>query len=424
MTLPTARGGGLLHPALILTVVGLTLAAVGFGSASAQGTIVIRGVVVNGTAGAELSPELPVLLLISDTAGDLVFTGQALTELDGRFRFDDVPTTDEGIYALSVDYGGVFYNNSFNFQEMLDDVQLTVYESTQDSSVVRVTRQLLVIAVVDKKDREISGIEFVRLNNSGDRTLLPDLSNPGQMSFLRFALPLQADELNVRSNLPGGDVVSIGTGFVLTSAVMPGDHNLEFSFRFPYTGDSVSYRQSLPQGADVYQVLVPQKMTQVEVAPLQPISPVDIEGSAFRAWEGRGFEPGQGIVLELTNLPQPGLATRFQKSITDGTFWKIAIPGAFGVILAALLLFGILKGPWRETAPLGVNNEELSLDHALRDALVQEVASLDEQFQQGDVAEAEYHHQREALVTRILHDAGPANGSDEKPPQDILEGDG
>ena len=126
------------------------------------------------------------------------------------------------------------------------------------------------------------------LNNSSDRTLLPDLTKPGQISFLRFALPLQADELNVRSNLPGGNVISIGTGFALTSAVLPGDHNLEFSFRFPYTGDSVSYRQSLPQGAEVYQVLVPRRLAQVEVRPLRPISSIDASKSRSSGFGKKG----------------------------------------------------------------------------------------------------------------------------------------
>ena len=179
------RGVGPLRPAVLTAAVGLALATVGIGSATVQDTVAVRGTVINGTAGAELPPEVPVLLLVSDAANGLVFTGQALTELGGGFQFDDVPRTEEGNYALSVDYGGVFYDDTLSFQDVLDEVRLTVYETTEDASVVRVTRQILVITGVDKKDREISAIEFVRLNNSSDRTLLPDLTKPGQISFLR-----------------------------------------------------------------------------------------------------------------------------------------------------------------------------------------------------------------------------------------------
>ena len=146
---------------------------------------------------------------------------------------------------------------------------------------------------------------------------------------------------------------------------------MDFSFRFPYRGDSVSYRQSLPQGAEVYQVLVPQRLTGVTVAPLRSISPVNINTSLYRAWEGRDFEPGQGIVLQLTNLPQPSLGARLEKSITDGTFWKITIPSAFGAILASLLLFGALRSPRRETEPAAAGSDGVRGEVTHSDALVQ-----------------------------------------------------
>ena len=162
VNLPIGRGVGSLRPAVLTAAVALALATVGFASATVQDTVTVRGTVINGTAGAELPPEVPVLLLVSDAADGLVFTGQASTALDGGFQFDAVPRADEGIYALSVDYGGVFYGDTLSFQDVLDEFQLTVYETTQDATVVRVTRQILVITGVDKKDREISAIEFVR----------------------------------------------------------------------------------------------------------------------------------------------------------------------------------------------------------------------------------------------------------------------
>ena len=413
MSPPHRRAAGLLLAGVLTVAVGLALAAAGRGPALAQETVDVRGAVVNGTEDAEFLQEVLVLLLVSDDAGALVFTGQAAAGPDGGFRFEDVPRTVQGAYALSVDYEGVFYGSSFSFQEVLDQVRLTVYETTKDSSVVRVTRQVLVIGGVSKNDREISAIEFVQLANNSDRTLSPDLSNPGTLSFLRFALPLQSSGLSVRSNLPGGDVVSIGTGFALTSPVLPGGHNVEFSFRFPYQGDSISYRQSLPQGADVYQVLLPQEWAQVQVQPLRPVSPVNIGGSEFLVWEERDFARGQGTVLQLTNLPQPGLASRLQGSITDGTFWKAAIPSAVGAVLALLLLLGGLKTSRPASFPVGADGAELDSNLAQREALVREVASLDEEFQQGALAEAEYLRRREALLTRIRRSSGPVDEAGE-----------
>ena len=416
MTFPDAPRTGFFIPPLIAAALALVLLASGPAAVQAQETITILGRVVAGTRDAVLPSGIPVLLLISNPAGGLVATSQTTTGPGGGFQLDQVPRTEDGIYALSVDYAGVFYSTSLGLQDLSNEVRLTVYESTQDAAVVKVTRQVLVITGVDEKNREISALEFVLLTNTSDRTLLPDLSNPATLSFLRFALPSQAEALDVRSDLPGGDIVTIGTGFALTSAVPPGDHSVDFSFRFPYRGDSVSYRQSLPQGAEVYQVLVPQGLTGVTVTPLRSISPVNIGTSLYLAWEGREFEPGQGIVLELTNLPQPSLAARLETSITDGTFWKIAIPSAVGAILAFLLLFGTLKGHRRETVPATTGSDGITGEVAQRDALVREVAALDEQFQQGDVVEADYHQQREGLIARILGPVGQTDGEDAETP--------
>ena len=128
--------------------------------------------------------ELQVLLLVTDADGGLLSTGQTMVDSDGGFVLDDVPRAENGVYALRVNFDGVPYEKSLSLQEALDEVVLTVYETTQDGSQVRVTRQIMVIAGANGGDREVSAIEFVQLINDGNRTLLPDLSNPTTFSAL------------------------------------------------------------------------------------------------------------------------------------------------------------------------------------------------------------------------------------------------
>ncbi len=400
----------------VLSLAGLlALAFFGFGPAAAQETFSIRGTVVNGTAGSELGEELQVLLLVTDADGGLLATGQTSVDPDGLFVLDEIPETEDGTYALRVNFNGVPYERSLSLEEALDEVLLTVYEATQDASMVRVTRQIMVIAGVDAGNREVAAIEFVQLTNGGDRTLLPDLANPATLSFLRFALPPLATDLSVRSNLPGGDIVSIGTGFAITSTVLPGDHNVEFSFRFPYEGNSVSYRQSLPQGADIYQVLLPQGLEQVRVRPLRPAPPANIEGGEFLVWEERGIERGQGIALEFTNLPQPGLASRMWKVVSGEVFWQIVIPSVVGAALATLLLLGILRSQHRPPLPDGQSGGGTDSTMAQREALVREVASLDEEFDNGTLPAEDYLRQRERLLSRIRGVTGQADDPGDGP---------
>ena len=385
---------------VVLAVV-LTLVVPGVGTGEAQESVRINGDVVNGTRGAgPFAAALPVLLLLTAEDGSLATTGQTTTDAAGRFRFDQVDLLEEGTYTLGVEYAGVLYRTSLTAQDLEEVLHLSVYETTEDVSVVAVTRQLMVLSDVDKESRQVAATELVQLVNRSDRTLLPAPLGSGRMSFLRFSLPSQASELIVRSDLPPGDVISVGTGFALISPVAPGEHSVEFSYLFPYKGDRVTFTQNLLQGAEIYQVLVPEDLPAVQVTGLESVAAVEIQGSVYRAWEGRNFPPGEGPSLELVYLPQSGLIARLENSLTDDTLWRNAIPIAAGAALALLLLFGVFKAPrgsagQEDPAPRNSTRDESS-------ALVQAIAELDDKYQRGDVAEDRYRMERQGLKSRFM----------------------
>jgi len=384
-------------------------------SVQAQETTEVHGQVVNGTEGAALPDGLSVLMLITGTDGRLAGTGQASPDEKGRFLFPEVQIIDGGSYTVSVDHQSVFYGTTSTIDGLAGGLVLTVYEITKDASIIQVERQVMVVAAVDKNLRTVSAIEFVRMFNPADRTLLPDLNNVEPISFLRFALPPETAELNVQSDLPGGDVVSIGTGFALTSPVIPGAHSIDFSYTFPYDDDTLSYRKSLVQGANIFQLLVPEKFPDLAVPGLNSIEPVNIQGTMYRAYEGRDFPPGQGLQLEITGLPLPGVWARFSNSVTRGAFWQIAIPSALGATLALMLLWGLIRGYRPEAAGDGPAVPSNAANPADRDQVIQAVAALDFRFQEGGLLEANYRAERQELIARVLDpDTNQAEAPDEE----------
>ena len=403
----------------LLTVLAVTLTLVPFGGPAilAQEATTVRGQVINGTADAEIPEALSVLMLITGADGRLAGTGQANADSDGDFVFENVQVEDGSTYTVSVDHLGVFYGTSLTHDNLAEELTLTVYETTRDASVIHVERQVMVIAAVDKDNQSVSAIEFVRLVNPSDRTLLPDLTNLEQISFLRFALPPNPAELNVQSDLPGGDIVSIGTGFALTSPVVPGAHSIDFSYVFPYEEDTVSYRQSLVQGAGIFQVLMPETFPDMAVSNLTSVDPVNIQDTSYRAYEVRDLPQGQGLQVEITGLPLPGALTRFSNTITGGRFWQIAIPSALGVTLAFILLWGLIRGYRPNSGVDGQSMASAALDPAERAAVVRAVAALDLQYQEGHIPESDYRAQRQGLLNRILSSSGDSSTSS----GDVLE---
>ena len=284
-----------------VALLGSVLAA-GLSAAYAQSpanVVTVTGQLVNGTLGAPAPAEVLVLALVTDSEGGLISALDALSDDEGRFIVDGLPGVDNGQYIFSADYRGALYRTVRGAGDLDGELRLTVYEPTEDVSVIEVTKHVQVIAEVDKTERTVAVVEFVRLANRSDRTLTPNLNNPAQMSFLRFSLPPQSYELNVQSDLQGRDVIPVGTGFAVTSPVPPGEHSVEFSYFFTYEGSTVAYRQGLHQGADIYQTLVPEDLTAVLVKPLELTTPISIQDTKYQVWEAQGIGPGQGLMLEV-----------------------------------------------------------------------------------------------------------------------------
>lgn len=428
-----ARPRRVLWPALLLVCGAIW--ALTLGAAIAQSpdeTVAIRGRVVNGTAGFAVPDDATVLMLITGADGALAGTGQTLAAPDGGFAFDDAPLVAGGSYTLSLDYAGVFYGLTLAAADLAagggDDVVITVYEPTEDAGIIIVDRQVMVITDFDAPQRMATATEFVRFRNPTDRTLQANLetAGPGMFSFMRFALPPGAADVTVQSNLRGGEVISVGSGFALTAAVPPGEHSVDFAYRFPYGGGDaggggVAYRNSLPQGVGIFQILVPERWDTVEISGLSPRPPVGIQEGVYRAWEGRDIPAGQGVQLRLAGLPQPGLPARIGGTLSGAGFWLAAIPSGMGAALLALLLLGLFRRSRAAAAdPAGYDgggadaaapdaaahpasyNAAAPDAAAQRRALVAAIAALDDSYQRGDLEEADYRARRAELAALAL----------------------
>ena len=373
----------------------------------AQGpeTLNVAGKIVNGTAGGNIPTGADIALHAIDGDAGGVATYNAATDDLGNFLFEGVVPLAGGSYVLVMDYAGMRYNSLIEQGEIDGPATLTIYEVTRDISVIEIERQAMIIADIDPTEREIRVLEVLTVNNSSDETLLPELTNitnPADINFLRFSLPAEASELNVQSTLPGGDIIPMGTGFAVTAPVLPGEHQVTYSYRFPYQGDEATFNQRLIQGAKLYQVLAPVSLSQIQVEPLEPKPRIEVDGATFLVWEGTDFQARQGVVLQISQLPEPGLATRVGQSISEADLWLTVIPVSLGLGLGALLLYGWTRGQ-RVAAPVTIDSTMDSDAPAQRrrQSLVQAIAVLDDRFEHGLVEESDYQRRRSELMLTL-----------------------
>ena len=315
--------------------------------AQPAGGAALSGTLVNGTDGGDMPGGIAVLLHIFGAAAGAVDTYETITDADGVFRFDDVPAPDAGGSAAIVAvYGGTRYSRTVAAADFANPVTLTVYEPTQDVGVVSTAEQSIIIAGVDRADRRLAALQLFTLENRSDTTLVPDLSAPpmlGQFSFLRFSLPPEASGLDVSTDLVGGEVIPVGTGFAITAPVPPGRHTVSFTYAAPYADDTLAWRDNTLQGAESLRLLIPAELGNIGVGGLPPADLLTLGDISYRVWRATEIAPGAGVNITLSGLPEPTLLTRLGNPLTEVRFWYAALPALVAAALAGLLGWGVIR---------------------------------------------------------------------------------
>ncbi|MQF48907.1 hypothetical protein FIM08_03295 [SAR202 cluster bacterium AC-647-N09_OGT_505m] len=379
-------------------------------SSHAQETITIEGQLENGTADAEV-PQGMIVTANVFRLGENLDTRETVADAEGRFSFHGVPGGQGYGYIISTKYAGAVY--FFEGDYPLDPglVQLAVYENTSSSSAIKVRSHTLVVNAADSASRLMNSLELVGLDNTGDRTFIPDLAQAGQMDMLRFSLPSTVTNLDVQSSLRGGQILQVELGFAMTSPVPPGTHEIGYTYLSSYKRGNLTFAHALPFGADTFLVLLVQGLGQAKGTGLEEMGHLVLgEGDNQRDYqrlEAHNLSAGARVVLDFTGLPEPSLWKRWQATILGEGFLKMAVPSAFGMALVALLAYVIFRKKEPSVATYG--------NPVHHTAMTEAIAHLDDRFQQRELGKQEYLHRRRELKGQILGWMAPLPSPETQP---------
>lgn len=384
--------GALLVWALLLMLAAAPL------SAHAQEAISIEGQLKNGTVGAEVPQGVTITLKVYK-AGQVQETREAVSDAEGGFSFEGVPGGGgKGFgYVINAEYAGGAYSFESDYPLPPEPLELMVYESTPSTEAIKVRSHTLVVTTANSKTRLMDTLEMVWLENTGDRTFVPDLASGGSMEVLRFSLPSTASNLEVQSNLLGGQIIQVDVGFGMTTQVPPGTHEIDYTYLASYADGKLTFAHSFPFGADIFRVFLLESLGQVTGTGLQEMEPLVDEKNTYRRLESSNLNAGAKVTLDFSGLPEPSLWGRWRDSVPGGNLTIVAIPVALGMALLALLAYVFFRKRRSSRATAEVTEEPeqgLSLTEAL--------AHLDDRFQQGGLDEREYLQRRRELRDQAL----------------------
>ena len=368
------------------------------GSASAHAqepaaTRTLDGRVVNGTEGAVVEPGLVVLLHRSTP--ERTDETQTVTGPEGRFRFEDVVFDPEALYAVTTRYEGVLYGVDVDLSlRPPPPVQVIVYETADDQAVLSVVNASLLLVRIDETVQALWALEIVKIENGSDRTYVP---GPEPMNLLRFSLPSGAQDLNVETVLLG-DFIQVDTGFALTASVPPGEHEIMYSYRFPYEGREAVVSRAFRYGVGNLRVLAPYGVAELASKEMGEAEEVIIGERPYHLLTATDLPRGARISVRLTGLSQPSLGDRLVQR-TKNVPYEYAAMLALGVLMVALLGVALWR---RGGAPArGIDARGAVRPDAERGLLVQEIAVLEAKFEEGAIDEERYERRRRDLTARL-----------------------
>ncbi|MBI4306831.1 MAG: hypothetical protein HY678_10980 [Chloroflexi bacterium] len=410
-------------------VVALLLAgAVAFSSATRDGRAQfagrVAGVVVNGTAGATVPEGFEVVLVTTDLAGNTKDQRTARADSRGIFEFTNVMSGDDVLNRVVTDHQGVISTIRLEDEVAPANLQIKIFETTRSLDSINVLTEVIV-ARPDGPSRLMGFLELITLRNDGDRTFVADLTDPNVtgLSMIRFGLPENYEGftgVSIDPPLPAGSIVEVGPGFALTNPVPPGEFKLFFDYVVRYHGNSFEFGRNLPFGANEVRVLTPKGVAQVTGNGLAPLEDVTLGSSVYSVTGGTGFGRGDRVDFKFIQLPEPSLwQTTRDRLRASSTYVKVGVPVAAAIVMAGLLGYVFLARRRRQAMELtpdvasagvlgGGPADTESAGSPEREALVREIALLDQRFESGEIEEAEYRRRRAELTGRALGNSGAA----------------
>jgi mono/diheme cytochrome c family protein len=339
--------------------------------------VILQGSISNGTAGQSVPDNLAMTLYIvphQGSAADMI-TRTFQSGAGGRFVITATEAGAGDLLAVGVDYKDLSFFSELQAPAPVLTVPLTIYENTKDAAQV-VIDTLHIVAIPTAEGLNVS--EIYVLSNNGDRFvagfgepvmrfgLPPGVTNVQMQDAERRVMDLRGDGLDYYDAIPIGSQVQ----------------QIVFQYTLPATVTSLGRTIQHPIGS--VNLLVEAGAEQVNVSSnqLQPMGAQVIQGTTYQQYSGLNVEPGQSLSVSIGS-PAPRVDWRIILGI------GLVVVGAAGLIL------------WQRGQKKQAQDPARSLV-IQKEALIDQIAALDDDFAAGQLDEINYKAKRARLKEKLM----------------------
>jgi mono/diheme cytochrome c family protein len=374
-------------------------------------TFTLQGTITNGTAGASipqnLSLTLRVAALNADGQPEEIFNAQTTSDASGNYSFTGVPLNLQSIASVQAEYGGI---TQFSPSLLVADVQgdsydlpITVYETTADSAGVQLQTSEVFIDAVTSEEASLIYQSFVFVNNS-DRVYV------GQNNqTLRIDLPNNIVNATVETFTGSSERFQLveegnATYFYDSAPVFPGpNEGILATYNKSYEG-RMTLEHTFAYEVGTVRVFIAQwRGLRLESDQLQPTDGRSLDdGSNYLGFQMTAPLPaGSLLSYEISDGPTPTssttTSTENESFLQENRSFILGI-GVLLVIAGGMyMLYDLQKTRLTVKQQGSASTKPAPKSRGSREELIAQIAALDEEYEAGNLDQAEYENQREAL---------------------------
>ncbi|MBI4787866.1 MAG: hypothetical protein HY782_12540 [Chloroflexi bacterium] len=366
------------------------------------------GQLVEGTKDAKLANTAGMTVTLHSAPAGATSTISQTTQADanGRFSFSNLDTISTTRYLLIANYQGVDYFSdvlAFDQVQTTLPVSMTVYETTTDPAAIQVTQAHFVI---DVQTGLLDVLQILAVQNNGDRTYIgaTSLAGPHRVTL---SLPFLAGALNIQFDNPTADDATIRGPEVMsyTLPLTPGADQIVYNYQLPFTPPTYNFNLKLPFNVDKFRVLLADVGGTIQSAQLSAPAPFPTQsGQKFILSSADNLQAGTVVSASFVNLPAtvattpPAGGSPTAPAPASGNNMQLVggvVLGVAAVAALALLLYPVIRRR-RAAAMIAQPAANRRMD------LLQEIADLDDEFEEKKISEEEYKAERARLKAELL----------------------